>query len=42
MTALNIKCAACGARIKNGLKAKFGKHLKEVRALLALPPCLCM
>lgn len=31
MTALNIKCTACGARIKNGLKAKFGSHLKEVR-----------
>lgn len=31
MTALNIKCAACGSRIKNGLQAKFGSHLKSVR-----------
>lgn len=30
MTALNIKCAACGAKIKNGLVAKFGSHVKSV------------
>lgn len=30
MTALNIKCTACGSRIKNGLKTKFGSHLKSV------------
>lgn len=33
MTALNIKCAACGSRIKSGLKAKFGSHLKSVSIL---------
>mmetsp|Transcript_1717 Transcript_1717/g.4993 ORF Transcript_1717/g.4993 Transcript_1717/m.4993 type:complete len:285 (+) Transcript_1717:256-1110(+) len=30
LTALNISCEACAARIKTGLKKKFGKHIISV------------
>ena len=43
MTALNISCEACAARIKSGLQRKFGKHIVSVspvphlRMLLPVP-----
>lgn len=49
LTALNISCEACAARIKTGLKKKFGKHIISVSTLstrcslsayVTLSPCI--